>query len=129
MKCMDTSILIDILRNEPYARELVMDLDSRREYMTTSINKFELLAGSLFLGPRSYERAQLLLSRFTILEIDRYSVEEAARIYSGSRKKGKEVPMRDAMIAGIVKANGKMLLTRDKMHFQKIPGLQIKLIE
>jgi predicted nucleic acid-binding protein len=126
---MDTSILIDILRNEPYAKELVTEMDLKREYMTTSINEFELLAGSLFIGPRSYERAQLLLSRFTVLEFDKDSVDEAARIYSASRKKGKEIPMRDAMIAGIVKANGKILLTRDKKHFQKIPGLQIKLIE
>ena len=129
MKCLDTSVLIDILRGKPYTRELVEELDRDHDHNTTSINAFELLAGSILLGPRNHGRAHFLLSRLRVLGFIGDSVEEASSIYARSRSKGKDIPMRDAMVAGIVKANRYKLITCDRKHFPDIEGLDVIVIE
>lgn len=125
MKCVDTDFLIDVLNDEPEVRKLVDELDENKEYFTTSISLFELLAGANQLSKKKLEAAQLLLSRFHILEFNRFAADEAARIYADLRKKGKEIPMRDAMIAGIVKVNGCSLITRDTNHFKRVAALRV----
>jgi len=125
MRCVDTNFLIDVLDDDPLVEKLVDELDKRGEYFTTVVNEFELLAGSYQMGKAKLEAAHLLLSRFQIFDFDRFCADEAARIYADLRKKGKEIPMRDAMIAGIAKTNGCSLVTRDKKHFTKVPKLEV----
>ena len=125
MRCVDTDFLIDVLNDEPRVRNLVYELDNNKEYFTTSISSFELQAGAHQLSKKKLEAAQLLLSRFHIFEFNRFAADESARIYADLRKKGKEIPMRDAMIAGIVKVNGCSLITRDSNHFKRVPSLKV----
>jgi predicted nucleic acid-binding protein len=125
MRCVDTDFLIDVLNDDPKVRNLVNELDNNMEYFTTSISYFELLAGAYQLNKKKLEAAQLLLSRFHILEFNRFAADEAARIYADLRQKGKEIPMRDAMIAGVVKVNGCPLITRDINHFKRVPSLKV----
>lgn len=124
MRCVDTDFLIAVLNDEPEIDTLIKDLDLKKEFFTTVINQFELLAGAYQKGTKQSEIAKLLLSRFEIIEFTRFSADEAGRIYSELRKKGKEIPMRDAMIAGIVKINGCSIITRDK-HFREVPKLDV----
>ena len=125
MRCVDTDFLIDVLNNEPKVRNLVNELDDNKEYFTTSISLFELQAGAYQLGKKKLKAAQLLLSRFHIFEFNRFAADEAARIYADLRKKGKEIPMRDAMIAGIVKVNGCSLITKDTNHFKRVSSIKV----
>ena len=125
MRCADTNFLIDLLAGEPDVKKLVAELDANREYFTTSINVFELLAGAYQMGKNKLDAAKLLISRFQIFEFDWFAADEAARIYSECRKKGTEIPMRDAMVAGIVRANGCTLLTRDLKHFRRVRKLEV----
>ncbi|MCK5608838.1 type II toxin-antitoxin system VapC family toxin [Candidatus Pacearchaeota archaeon] len=125
MRCVDTDFLIEILSDEPGVLKLVNDLDDNKEYFTTAVSEFELLAGAYQLGKTRLKAAKLLLSRFYIFEFDKFAADEAARIYSELRKKGKEIPMRDAMIAGIAKVHGCSVVTRDKNHFKRVPDLKL----
>ncbi|UCE74583.1 MAG: type II toxin-antitoxin system VapC family toxin [Methanomassiliicoccales archaeon] len=125
MRCVDSDFLIDVLNDEPRVRDLVKQLDGKKEYFTTTISVFELMAGAYQLGKVKLEAAQLLLSRFHIFEFNQFAADEAARIYADLRKKGKEIPMRDAMIAGIAKVNGCSLITRDTSHFKRVPSLKV----
>ena len=125
MRCVDTDFLIDILNDEPKVRNLVRELDDNKEYFTTSISLFELLEGAHQLSKKKLEADQLLLSRFHILEFNRFAADEAARIYADLRKKGKEIPMKDAMIAGIARVNGCSLITKDTYHFKRVPALKV----
>jgi predicted nucleic acid-binding protein len=125
MRCVDTDFLIDVLTEEYGVLELVNDLDDNKEYFTTSISAFELLAGAYQLGKARLNAAKILLSRFTIFEFNRFAADESARIYADLRKKGKEIPMRDAMIAGIAMVNGCSLVTRNAQHFRRVPKLNL----
>ena len=118
MRCVDTDFLIDILNDESGVGEIVEQLDGNREYFTTTLSAFELLAGAYQLGKEKLDAANLLLSRFQIFEVNKFAADETARIYADLRRKGKEIPMRDAMIAGIAKINGCSLITRDTGHFK-----------
>ena len=124
MRCVDTDFLIAVLNDDPAIDRIIKDLDLNKEFFTTVINQFELLAGAYQKGAKHSEIAKLLLSRFEIIEFTRFSADEAGKIYAELRKKGKEIPMRDAMIAGIVKVNGYSLITKDK-HFNKVPKLDV----
>jgi predicted nucleic acid-binding protein len=125
VRCVDTDFLIDVLTDEYGVLELVNDLDDNKEYFTTAISAFELLAGAYQLGKTRLEAARLLLSRFNVFEFDRFASDEAAKIYAELRKKGREIPMRDAMIAGIARKNGCSLITKNTKHFKRVPGLKL----
>lgn len=125
MRCVDTTFLIDILNEEPSAYPIMNELDDCHEYITTAVNRFELLAGARQLGSRSLEAADQLLARFQVLQFDTMAADEAAAIYAQSRMKGREVPMRDAMVAAIASLNGCSLVTRDSNHFNRIPNLEV----
>jgi predicted nucleic acid-binding protein len=101
------------------------DLDRNKEYLTTVVSQFELLTGAYQVGRREIEASKILLSRFKILNLDRHSADEAARLYADLRRKGKEIPARDAMIAGIAKVYGCALITKDTAHFRRVPGLKV----
>ncbi len=124
MRCVDTDFLIAILNDDPKIDSLSKDLDLNKEYFTTVINQFELFAGAYQKGKNYLQIAKLLISRFQIFELNSFSAEEAGKIYAELRKKGQEIPMRDAMVAGIIRINGCSLITRDK-HFKNIPKLDI----
>ena len=81
----------------------------------------DFLIGVLGADPR----AAAILSRFHILEMDHKAAQAAAAVYAGCRSKGEEVPMRDAMIAGIAKVHGCSLITGDTDHFGRVPGLKV----
>jgi predicted nucleic acid-binding protein len=125
MRCVDTDFLINVLIDEYGVLELVNDLDDNKEYFTTSVNAFELLSGAYQLGKERLNAAKLLLSRFTIFEFNRFASDESGKIYADLRKKGKEIPMRDAMIAGIALVNGCSLVTRNTGHFKRVSNLKI----
>jgi len=124
MRCVDTDFLIAVLNDEPAIDRIIKELDMKKEYFTTVINQFELLAGAYQKGAKQTEIAKLLLSRFEILEFSRFSADEAGKIYAELRKKGQEIPMRDAMIAGIARVNGYSIITQDK-HFKKVTKLEV----
>ena len=125
MRCVDTDFLIDVLRADPRAARLMEELDDAEEYYTTVVNEFELLAGALQLGRARENAARMLLARFHILGMDHKAAQEAAGVYAGCRSKGREVPMRDAMIAGIAKVHGCSVVTGDTNHFGRVPGLKV----
>jgi predicted nucleic acid-binding protein len=125
MRCVDTDFLIDVLTEEYGVLELVNDLDDSKEYFTTSISAFELLSGAYQLGKARLNAAKKLLSRFHIFEFDGNASDESGKIYADLRKKGREIPMRDAMIAGIVMVNGCSLVTRNTQHFKRVPKLKL----
>jgi tRNA(fMet)-specific endonuclease VapC len=125
MRCVDTDFLIDVLTANPRTAGMMGELDELKEYHTTVVNEFELLAGAIQLGAGRENAARMLLSRFHILDMDRKAAQEAAAIYADCRRKGKEIPMRDAMIAGIAKIHGCSLVTGNAKHFGRVSGLKV----
>ncbi len=128
MKCLDTDLLVAILRGEPKAQGKMKELDNEERPSTTSVNAFELFYGA-HLSKKIDENVQetrRLLGRLNLFSFDLSSSEKAGEIVAGLESKGRIVEYRDVMIASIALTNGLTLVTRNKEHFSRINGLGVE---
>jgi predicted nucleic acid-binding protein len=125
MVCLDTSILIDIMREDKDTKELEEYLDGQ-SLCIASPTAFELWCGALLSSEKERTKVRGLIESFDVLEMDRECALEAAKIYAELVKRGRELPPLDAMIAGVAKRKGERLITRDE-HFRWIDGLNVEI--
>lgn len=125
---LDTSFLIDILKNDAKAVQKSKELFSRGENIfITAISVFELWQGEEDLADEGKKRKILeLLSSIGHLDFDFSSAKIGGKIYRGLRNKGQLVQAEDTMIAGIALQNNEVVLTRNIKDFSKIEGLRIE---
>jgi tRNA(fMet)-specific endonuclease VapC len=126
MVCLDTDFLVAYLRKDSAARDKLKELESAQEPLhTTVINAFELYKGAFKAKDSKAELARVdaLLDAFFILALDRDSARAAgASSYDRSNPVGES----DLLIASIALANKQKLITRNKKHFERVPGLDIE---
>ena len=129
MKCLDTTFLIDFLRNEKDAVDKASQINDDA-LVTTTINVFEVLFGIYKRKEKpekELEAFKSLLSKLDILEFDISSSFQASRIAADLVKQGKQINMMDTLIAGIILSkNCNNIVTRDKEDFGKIKELNVE---
>ena len=128
MKCLDTDFLIAILRGREEAEQKMNEIDREGRQSTTAINAFELFFGACKSKQRhaNLEKTRMLLERVDILSFDRDSSEGAGEILADLAARGDPIDFRDAMIAGIAKAKGFTLVTRNGEHLARIKELKVE---
>lgn len=126
MKCLDTDLLIAILRGKEEARKKVTDIDEESKGATTSINAFEIFFGANKSARRNenVKEASKLLERLIIFPLDLSSSRTAGEISAKLLAKGVTIDYRDAMIAAIAIENDLTLVTRNTSHFNRIKNLK-----
>lgn len=126
MKFLDTSFLIDILREYTPAESLVEQLDKEGPHVTSTIVVHEFLTGA-YGAQKPEEELTIrknLLKTLIILSFDLKSAEESSKIESDLRKQGKYIGGADILIAGTMKAHRIFqIVTRNVKHFKEIPGI------
>ncbi len=128
MNCLDTDLLIAILRGNKEAACLVDVLDEQANQATTAVNAFELFFGA-YLSERKNDNireAQKLIERLEVIPLDASGAERAGEILSELVSKGEQIDFKDALIAGIALENDLTVLTRNQTHFNRIKGLKTK---
>ena len=127
MKCLDTNILVDILRSKREADRVVQELDREGRNATTAVNSLELFYGANHSSNKAanLEKVRFLLERLDVLPLTLKASELAGVLMADLAQKGEIIEYRDAMIAGIVLELGMTLVTNNKKHFATIPGLKI----
>jgi tRNA(fMet)-specific endonuclease VapC len=118
----DTDVLVDFLRGSGEAEHISIELKTGRLCATT-ITAFELWAGAK--NPRQAVMVESLLSALTILPLDISSAKRAAEIHRSLSETGTTIGMADSLIAGIVLDRDAILITRNRKHYQRIPGLRL----
>jgi LPXTG-motif cell wall-anchored protein len=116
----DTDVLIDYLHGKGEA-DAVEDLMLRGLLRTTVITRFELLAGAR--TPKQIARIQQLLEAIPCLGLDERAADAASQLRRSLSRTGDDIGMADSLIAGIVLSAGSALLTRNRRHFDRVPGL------
>jgi tRNA(fMet)-specific endonuclease VapC len=126
VKCLDTDLLIAILRGKEEARSIVSEIDEEAKGATTAINSFEIFFGAnkSSMKNENVKEALKLLSRLEVIPLDLSSSRKAAEISAKLAAKGEPIDYRDAMIAGIAIENDLTLVTRNKSHFSRIKNLK-----
>ena len=128
MVCLHTDFMVDLLRLK---REAWSTLESLRrdklELSTTSVNICELFRGAFISKEveRTIQGLTAMIDSIKILDIDRKSCETFGRLSIELRKRGSPIADFDLLIASVALAHGESVLTRNRKHFEKIPGLVV----
>jgi len=124
MVCVDTSFIIAIERQDRGALNKLQEFADSGEVMyTTAISVAECYRGAYGSKDRtkSLREVKELLDLFAILNLDHDSGRTWGELAEST--KSYTIGDRDLFIASIALANGQSLLTGNKKHFERIPGL------
>ena len=129
MKCLDTDLLVAILRGKEEAWKKVEEIDEESKGATTAINAFELFFGANKSQRKNenVNKTSKLLERLAVFSLDCSSSRKAAEISATLVAKGETIDFRDAMIAAISIENNLTLVTRNNAHFKRIKDLNLEL--
>jgi tRNA(fMet)-specific endonuclease VapC len=129
MKCLDTSVLIDITRDSQEAQRAAESALAEGA-VTTELNAFELFSGAHHRGVpvrREMEAAGIALRGLDILPLTRAAALKGAAIVSLLRSRGQDMGALDILVAAITLAHGiDTIVTRDAAHFRRVPGLRVE---
>jgi tRNA(fMet)-specific endonuclease VapC len=122
MTVADTDVLIDYLsgKGEVDAVERLLRQGAIR---TTVISRFELLSGAKSM--KQLAKVAELLAAVPSLVLDEAAADMASEIRRSLEQSGNKIGMADSLIAGIVARHGATLLTRNRRHFERVPGLKL----
>jgi tRNA(fMet)-specific endonuclease VapC len=119
----DTDVLIDFLLDiTPVAGEIAAYAAADRLW-TTAITCFELLCGAE--ESRRGDRVRRLVESINVLPLDRPAAQRAAEVRRSLDRSGRAIGMADSLIAGIALAHDLPLFTRNRSHFERVPGLEL----
>ncbi len=128
MKCVDTDLLIGVLRGKGDAEKKMRELDEEGRQATTSVNAFELFFGACKSREKgiNVQATMSLLDRFDVLSLDLESSQKAGEVLAALAAAGEVIDFRDALIGGIALVNSLSLVTRNKEHFARVNGLKLE---
>jgi tRNA(fMet)-specific endonuclease VapC len=130
---LDTDVLSFLLRSSSSARRseavrAAQEVATRGEQLaTTRLNVAELYVG-IFLSPDPAVqelRLATLLSGLVVLELDVSSARRFGQVESHLRAEGAVIGEFDTLVACIALSNDSAILTGNRKHFERVPGLQI----
>ena len=130
MKGVDTTFLIDVLKNDSAAVLKSLELDKEPIIFTTETNVYELVVG-IAQQKANKEKAmydmETLLNRITVLPLDHKAAIKAGHISGRLIETGKMIDDIDCLAAGILITNGcNVIVTRNAKHFERIEGLKVE---
>lgn len=119
----DTDVLIDYVNNAEPAASVVAAALRRRELVTTVISRFELQRGAA--RARRPGPLQNLITLLDALPLNAAAADRAAAVGRDLEQRGETFDRVDCLIAGIALVNREALLTRNRSHFGRVPGLRL----
>ena len=128
MVCLDTSFLIALIRRDHKAEEKLKEYIANEARLSTSpITACELFKGAYRSGKdENVSRVRRSLAYLEILDFSVDACERYGKLVNELHLRGNPIGDADAMIASIALAHGEALLTSDKQHFERVPGLIVE---
>jgi predicted nucleic acid-binding protein len=132
MKGVDSTFLIDVLKNAPGVASKALELEKESVVFTTEANVFEIVRGiHMSRDERQIEHklheAESLFGRFIVAPLERRAALRAGEIAGHLLKQGRMIDDADCLAAGILLANGcDTIVTRNVKHFERIEGLKVE---
>jgi tRNA(fMet)-specific endonuclease VapC len=124
----DTDLLIDLLRNQKQTAAFILGLEHKNTVLaTTAINIFELHHGAHKSqeSEKNLQAINVLAGRLSILPLTARAAKKAGHIYATLEQQGQPIGLRDTFIAAIALTREYSIATRNRQHFNRIPGLSI----
>lgn len=121
MYCLDTSILVDIIRGDQVLGDKIDNLMGEGIiFYITPITLCELYRGAYGHAQKENKLAEInsFITNFGLLDLDSISCDYFGKTYSILKKSGKMTGEFDLIIASITLANDLILITRNKKDFE-----------
>lgn len=119
---LDTTVLIDALRNRNQRRRLLAGLTAAGQQLTTStVNIAEVYGG---VRPGEEQDTALLLNQLDWYPVTAEVAERAGRLQADLRRQGQTRSITDMIVAATALENGLAVATDNRRDFQ-IPGLAL----
>ncbi len=134
MAVLETTFVIDLMKESKRGRpgpasQKLQELTDRGEVLQIAI--FTL--AELFVGvakgalPRQERTAiEQCVAAFEVLPFERSTAEIFGSIVGGLEKQGQSISDIDALIGSVALEHAEVLVTRNRKHFERIPGLRIE---
>lgn len=125
----DTSFLVDVLRGDQTAQDLLHQWREEGWTMQTSIvSLFELHRGLAMVDwpPKQLERIRQALAGMPVLGLDGEAAILGGQMAGALHRAGRKIDPEDCMIAGIALRNAVPVVTRNTKHFDCVTGLQVQ---
>ena len=129
MVCLDTSVLIPIIRKEKKVVErLRIEAENVASISTTTINLCELYAGVYGSNnlQKELEKVQSIISTLRVLDLNAGASRRYGELINSGILKKNPIGDFDLMIACIALEFGEPLATRNATCFERVPGLKIE---
>jgi tRNA(fMet)-specific endonuclease VapC len=130
MVCLDTSVLVSIIRKDKNAIEkLRIESDRDANISTTIINLCELYGGAYrSKNPeKELEKVEAAISSLRILELTMGASLRYGNLLNSLSLRRNPIGDFDLLIASIVMEFGEPLATRNTEHFGRVPGLKLEI--
>jgi len=128
MVCFDASFMIALIRRDANAEkkleEYVEAKPRSQQPRSEPANSFQRSLS--FKEERKRPKVRKLLHHLEILQFSVEACERYGKLASELQLKGSPIGDPDTMIASIALTHGEPLLTSDKEHFGRVPGLMIE---
>ncbi len=128
MVCLDTDVLVAILRQKREAVEFLNSLGRDEALSTTIVSACELFEGTYYANnpEKSMNDVTDLLGRLNVLHTSASSALGFGKIASSLKLSGNPLEDFDILIAAIALDHGEnAIVTRNVKHFGRIPGLKV----
>lgn len=121
----DTSALIEYMRGNRRAKELINKINISRRYLP-HIVAAELYHGQYRIGKSRSEMSLLegMISSFRMVLSDAETSHYFGQVKSALEKVGKPIPVNDVWIAALAKQHKLPLLAKDA-HFRNVVGIEL----
>lgn len=129
MVCLDTSVLIPLIRKEKAAIEkLRTESESGNHVSTTIISLCELYLGAYGSKDptREVEKVESVISTLRILDLSQEAGRKYGELAHSQSLKRSPIGDFDLLIACIASESGEALATRNAQHFAQVPGLKLE---
>ncbi len=129
MPTLDTSFLIDLIRQKPEAMAKINELiEVGIPLVTPTINILELYRGA-FLSASirdNLQEVKIIQNALIDLAIDDDTYEAFGALSADQRREGNPIGEFDELIASITLCNDGIIIPRDR-HFLQVPGLKVEM--
>lgn len=130
MVCLDTSVLVPIIRKEKGILERLRAESEENDLSisTTMINLCELYNGAFGSNnpQRELEKVQSLASTLRVLDLNDSASRRYGELVNSRTLKKNPIGDFDLMISCIAMEFGETLVTRNAEHFARVPGLKME---
>jgi predicted nucleic acid-binding protein len=127
MICLDSSFIIDFLRNKPGAVKKASEMNEY--FAVTSTSVYEVMVGFSLMKNSNEEKINKFVSFLgdcEILSLDLNASLLSSEIYSDLVSKGQMIEDFDCLIAGTMKSNQvNRIITGNEKHFKKIKEVSV----